>query len=121
MGYADMLGMFKGYGKGQGEGVEGDEAQGGVQGALRAGGGALQGVGAGMMSYSPRLSRALYAQDNAQQGAYHNMYMDQRQQDEDAQNTTLIRSIFGGNKAITGLLGSSNSATGMAQAPTPKY
>ena len=121
MGYDDMVGLFKGYGKGQGEGVEGDEAQGGMQGVLRAGGGALQGLGAGMMSYSPRLSRALNAQDQAQQGAYHNMYMDQRQQDEDAQNTDLTRNVFSTNKAVTGLLGSSNSPTGMAQTPTPKY
>ena len=100
MGYNDMLGMFKGYGKGQGEGVEGDEAQGGVRGALRAGGGALQGVGAGMMSYSPRLSRALNAQDQAQQGAYHNMYMDQQQQDHSASRTAYGRQILGGLEAI---------------------
>ncbi len=119
MGYADLLGAFKGFGKGQGEGVEGDEAQGGAPGMLRAAGVGLQGVGAGLMSSSPRLARALQAQDHAMQGAYHNMYMDQREQDESAQHTTNTRNIFGGNSAVSSLLGADNSVTGMKQPKQP--
>lgn len=116
MGYADMLGMFKGVGKGVGPGVEGDEAQGGMAGFTRAAGGALQGAGAGLIAASsPRLARALQAQDHATQGAYHNMYADQHQQNEEADLTTTIRSLFGSNPSYSDTLKAPNSPTGMKQ------
>lgn len=102
MGYADMLGMFKGVGKGVGPGSdETGQAQGGPAGFARAAGGALQGAGAGMIAMSsPRLARGLQAQDQATQGAYHNMYMDQKSQDHAASGTAWARSVLGSLQAL---------------------
>lgn len=120
MGYADMLGMFRGKGKGVGPGSEtSGEAQGGVEGFARAAGGALEGAGAGMIAMSnPRLARGLHAQNQATQGAYHNMYMDQYSQDRAASGTAWARGVLGSLQALRQRLGNNSEAgTDMPGAP----
>ena len=99
MGYADMLGLFKGYGKGIGPGLSPEEEQGGWQGAARAVGGGMKGIGAGLMSQVPELAQMTQAQDRAQFGAYRDMEMTQRDQDMDADITNQARQAFASNPA----------------------
>lgn len=100
MSYADMLGMFKGVGKGVGPGVNPEQEQGGPAGMARAGGGALKKAGAMLMTNSPKLSQAMYMGDRAESGAYHDMLQAQNQQDSEAMETSKVRELFGGNKAV---------------------
>ncbi len=118
MGYMDMLGLFKGAGKGVGPGVEEKDQQGGAAGLMRAGGGALEGVGAGLMSYNPRLQKALHAQDQAERGAYHDMYMDQQEQNRAASRTSYGKSILQSLDALRQqLFGTSKAGTDMPGTP----
>ena len=100
MSYADMLGMYKGAGKGVGPGLSPDEEQGGAAGIMRAGSGSLKGAGAGLMALDPTLSAVKKAKDQAQYGAYHDMMSTQQQQDRKASRHAGASQILQGLDAM---------------------
>jgi hypothetical protein len=119
MSYADVLGLYKGAGKGVGPGVPEDLAQGGSSGMLRAAGGVGSGISKGLATLSPKVSAAMNAQDYGTRGAYADMMYSQNQQDSDAQGTSHARNIFGMRPALDKYFNQSGSVAGGTKPDQP--
>lgn len=100
MGYADMLGLFKGVGKGRGPGVAPEDQEGGMPGAARTGAGMLKSAGAQLMSNSPKLSQQMYMGDRAAGGAYQDMLRTEGQKEHDLIDTQGVSSGMGDADSI---------------------
>ena len=119
MGYAEMIGAFKGPGLGKGPMPEGEQEQGGMAGLARAAGVGMKGAGAGMIAqFQPRLAAGLHAQDRAQYGAYADMLHTQQEQDRRGKRHAEGKSILGGLPAIQKLIMGNEAKPGI-EIPQP--